>query len=312
MPPQTACAPIAMIVYNRPRHARRVFEFVRACAPPALFVIADGPRTGRDGDAQACAEARAVTEEVDWPCQVERVYAPTNLGCRRRVVSGLDRVFEAVESAIVVEDDCLPHATFGRFATELLERYRDDRRVMAVCGSNALGRWFPERHSYLFSRFGSVWGWASWRRAWELYDHDMSLWRDPWVRRTVRALCGAEFRAKEAGYAAAYAGEIDTWDYQWELARIAQGGLSVVPAVNLVTNIGFDRDATHTRTLASARAGREVQAIDFPLRAPPSFLPDVEFETRCLVEEGGPWLKRALPASAKRVLRRALRRAGLA
>lgn len=309
MPP---CAAVAMIVYNRPRHAARVFEFVRACKPAALFVIADGPRLERRGDVKACEEARAATEHVDWPCEVQRDYAPTNMGCRRRIVSGLDRVFAAVESAIVVEDDCLPHPSFGRFATEMLDRHRDDRRVMAVCGTNRLGRWFPERHTYLWSRFGSVWGWASWRRAWALYDRDMVLWRDPWVRRTVRLLCGVEFRVKEPGYDAAYAGELDTWDYQWELTRIAHGGLSVVPAVNLVSNIGFDADATHTRQRRSAAAGLEAHEMEFPQRPPPTLLPDVEYDTRCLEVEGGPWVKRALPTSAKRALRKVLRATGLA
>jgi hypothetical protein len=300
--------PIALIVFNRPALTARVFEFIRSARPATLFVIADGPRPDRPGEEQRCAETRRVTERIDWPCVVHRDYAPRNLGCRRRVTTGLDLVFSKVESAIVLEDDCLPDPSFVPFAARMLDRYADDRRVMAVCGTNILGSWEPHRYSYFFSRFGCVWGWATWRRAWELNDRDMVLWRDAWVRTTVQAICGPDFRVKEAGYDGAYAGEIDTWDYQWELTRIAHGGLSVVPSRNLISNIGFGADATHTRDPDSEFSSMPGHAMEFPLRSPPTFLPDVMFDAQCLRREGGPYLQRLLSAPATRRVRKLVRK----
>ncbi|MGC1799486.1 MAG: hypothetical protein WA701_03795, partial [Solirubrobacterales bacterium] len=184
--------PVAMLIFNRPETTARVFERVREARPPKLLVVADGPRADRPGEAGRCREARAVVEAVDWPCELMTDYSEVNLGCGKRISSGLDWVFDSVEEAIVLEDDCLPHPSFFRFCEELLKRYRAEERVVHVSGDNfqsagraggAVGRllrlagrsWSP---SYYFSRYAHVWGWASWRRAWSDYDFEMTAWRD--------------------------------------------------------------------------------------------------------------------------------------
>ena len=166
---------VALIIFRRPELTARVFERIREARPPKLFVIADGPRPGNAEDVRLCANTRAVVEEVDWPCEVVRDFADENLGLKRRIPSGLDRVFEEVTEAIILEDDCLPDPSFFPYCEELLERYRDDERVIHISGSQLLPD-PPKKWSYHFSRGPAVWGWATWRRAWELYDVELADW----------------------------------------------------------------------------------------------------------------------------------------
>ena len=217
-----------------------------------------------------CAAARAVIDGVDWDCDVRRNFSDSNLGCRRRVASGLDWVFDSVEEAVILEDDCVPHATFFPFCQELLERYRSDSRVMAISGDNfQLGR--PRtRHSYYFSRYSHIWGWASWRRAWQHYDPELTRWPEIRDDRLLEDILEDPTAVAywTRAFEDAYTGTIDTWDYHWMLACWIQGGLTVLPSVNLVSNIGFDQDATHT-----VQRGRfsalPAEAMDFPLSHPP-------------------------------------------
>ena len=174
--------PVVLLIFNRPDTTERVFETIRQAKPPKLLVVADGPRADKPGEAEKCAAVRAILDRVDWDCQVIQNYADTNLGCRERVSSGLNWVFETVEEAIILEDDCLPHPTFFRFCEELLERYRHDDRIMTISGNNLqFGRPHTE-DGYYFSRYTHIWGWASWRRAWRFYDLEMKAW--PELRNT--------------------------------------------------------------------------------------------------------------------------------
>jgi hypothetical protein len=260
--------PIAFVIFNRPDLTAPVFAEIARAQPSKLLLIADGPRSTHPGEADRCAACRKIVERVDWPCEVLRNYSDENLGCRRRVSTGLDWVFQNAEAAIVLEDDCLPHPSLFQFFDEKLSRYRNDERVMMITGTNALGRWKAERQQYHFSYCGSIWGWASWRRAWRHYDVDMSRWADEETRQRVRDVFADPelYEGRLASYDAVYRGKVDTWDMQWSFARIIQSGLSVVPAVNLVSNIGFGPDATHTRKSASPVAALPTEAMSFPIR----------------------------------------------
>lgn len=240
--------PVALLVFNRPETTARVFAAIRKARPQLLLVVADGPRPERPDDLQKCTEVRAIVEQIDWPCEILRNYSESNLGCRLRVSSGLDWVFSQVEEAIILEDDCLPDPTFFRFCQEMLDLYRLDDRITMISGANLLGEWKSAVQSYHFSTNGGIWGWASWRRAWQHYDVDMSLWREPTSRLKVSDVLGGgqRFRMRAIEFDRAAAGNIDTWDYQWSFAQLLQSGLAVVSAVNLISNIGFNVDATHT------------------------------------------------------------------
>ena len=273
--------PVVLLVFNRPEITARTFAAIRAARPATLLVVADGPRPDRPGEAALCAATRAVVAEPDWPCRVLRDYSETNLGCGRRVASGLDWAFERVDQAIVLEDDCRPDASFFPYCAELLERYRDDPRVMMISGDNFQDGRLRGPASYYFSRYPHVWGWASWRRAWRRYDFTMAGWPElaktgEWLgRHTADPLMAAYWRRC---FTAAASGRVDTWDYQWLFACWAHDGLAVAPNRNLVENIGFGADATHT-TGDGRRLALPAAAMDFPLRHPAEMAPCAAADT---------------------------------
>jgi len=263
--------PVVFIIFKRPDTTGRVFDAIRKVKPPKLFLIADGPRVDRPGEAEKCAATRAIVERVDWDCEVLKNYSAINLGCGKRVTSGLDWAFDMVDEAIILEDDCLPHPTFFRFCEELLERYRYDNRIVAVSGQNVqFGRRRTE-YSYYFSLYNHCWGWASWRRAWQYNDFDMKLWSEIKARDFLRDILVDENAVKcwAELFQATYDGYIDTWDNQWTLAAWIQSGLSILPNINLVSNIGFGPESTHTPGKGSKFANIPTEAMEFPLKHPP-------------------------------------------
>lgn len=269
--------PVAFIIFNRPETTECVFAEIAKAKPPKLLVIADGPRATRNGEAAKCAASREIIERVDWDCEVLTNYSDINLGCKNRVASGLDWVFEQVPEAIILEDDCLPDPTFFRYCQELLEHYRDDERIAMISGDNfQFGRKRGEA-SYYFSRYNHIWGWASWRRAWRYYDRNAGIWpelRDhAWLDVLIKTAGEKKFWAKI--FQAVYEGKIDTWDYQWALASWSQGMVSIIPSVNLISNIGFGAEATHTHGV-SIYADLPVKSLSFPLRHPKVILPHAE------------------------------------
>lgn len=270
--------PVALIIFNRADTTEKVLEAIRQAKPSKLFVIADGPRANKPGEAEKCATTRAVIERVDWDCEVLKNYSDVNLGCAKRVSSGLDWVFNTVEEAIILEDDCLPHPTFFRYCEELLDRYREDERIMAICGKNVQFGHKRTEYSYYFSRYNHCWGWASWRRAWQHYDIEMKLWPEMRQQGFLKDLLidprAVEFWTKH--FQATYKGGINTWDYQWTLTCWLQNGLSILPNVNLISNIGFSAEATHTKTTSDQNpyANMATKALEFPLKHPPFIIAD--------------------------------------
>ena len=177
-----ADVPVLMIAFNRPEKTRRVFEAVRAAAPRRLYLAADGPRADVPSDADRCERTRRVLDDITWPCEVQRLYQPSNLGCKRGVAAAIDWFLTHEDSGIILEDDCVPTADFFPFCAELLERYRDNPEVMMIGGHNEFGTWDATEASYLFSRTAPIWGWATWRRAWDRYDPAMTSWGEPETR----------------------------------------------------------------------------------------------------------------------------------
>lgn len=272
--------PVAFLVFNRPETTKIVFEAIRQAKPPVLLVVADGARANKVGEVQKCEAVRAVIDRVDWNCEVLTNYSKVNLGCKQRVASGLDWVFEQVETAIILEDDCLPDPSFFRYCQELLEYYRHDERIMSIGGLNVqLGKQITE-YSYYCSSYSHIWGWATWKRAWQYYDVEMKLWpkiRDcQYLRNIFTDLRTIEYWTQI--FQGTYQGDIDTWDYQWIFACLVQGGLSIVPQVNLISNLGFGIDATHTVNFNSSSPYSKMKRenLSFPLLYPAFPLLDLE------------------------------------
>lgn len=268
--------PIAFFFFNRPELTRTVFQRIAAARPRTLLMVSDGPRRDRPGDEALVTECRTLRNQVDWPCDVLTDFADENLGCRRRVSSGLDWVFRTVSEAIVLEDDCLPDPSFFPFCEQLLERYRNNQRVASICGCNrhqGVTR-TTKRHtpySYYFSRYFFAWGWASWRRVWENYDEKMRPWPTFRDRRQLKSVVDGldEYHYWYRIFQKTFHGEIDTWDYQMVFSCWLHNGLTIVPEVNLVSNLGHGRDATHTVGPDDLLANLATQPMA-PLTHPPS------------------------------------------
>lgn len=267
--------PVAFIIFNRPDVTEKVFAEIAKAKPPKLLVIADGARKNRIGEDQKVAETRAIINKIDWPCEVLTNFSEVNLGCKNRVASGLDWVFEQVEEAIILEDDCLPHPTFFRFCQEMLDKYRHDQRIGMISGDNFQFGKNPIKESYYFSRYTHIWGWASWRRAWKNYDRDVKFWPEVYNSGFLRRVMNSstEYIHWENAFQGVYEGKIDTWDYQWTLSVWRQGMLTILPEINLISNIGFGPEATHTFG-TSIFANIPADEIKFPLIHPETFIPN--------------------------------------
>jgi hypothetical protein len=279
--------PVLFLVFKRPGTTRRVFEGIRKARPARLFVAADGPRDGWTEEAELCRETREVIR-VDWECDLRTLFRDRNLGVKAGVASSIDWFFENAGEGIILEDDCLPHPDFFTFAAGLLARYRDDPRLMHVSGDNfQLGRRRGEA-SYYFSRYAHCWGWATWRRAWALYDVEMGGFPGFASRREIDKIIGnrrvRNYWMKVFGDA--HSGRYKTWDYAWAYEVLARGGLCAVPNVNLVTNIGFGEGATHTFEPVSRMSGIPTESLG-PLVHPAAVAVDEEadnFEFRHLLQ----------------------------
>jgi hypothetical protein len=264
--------PVLLLVFNRPDHLRSVMAALRLAKPKKLYVAADGPRQ-KAGEFEACEEARAVATQIDWQCDVQTLFRDGNLGCRVAVSTAIDWFFTCEEQGIILEDDCVPSQSFFPYCADLLERYRGDTRVMCVSGDNFQQGRQVTQHSYYFSKYMHCWGWATWRRAWALYDRDMALWPEFKAANGLRALSDGnpEFEsAWSRTLDSSYLNKIDSWAYRYLFSCWANNGLTCLPAKNLVSNIGFDEKSTHTKNSQSSDSRIAACEINFPLSHPPA------------------------------------------
>lgn len=247
--------PVALVFFNRPQCLEKVFDGVRRAKPRQLFLIQDGPRPGFADDRANIAACRAIVDKVDWECRVLRNYAANNLGCGVRPYTGISWVFEHVDRAIILEDDCVPAASFFSFCSLLLERYRDDERVGMICGLNHFGSW-PCGDSYFFAMSGANNGWATWKRVWNQYDFSISPLSNMdkqtvYHRFPFRRAAKARLRAWRSARRRILRGEnVSFWDLQLEACKFLHPYLTIIPADNLIQNIGTGNDAAHNRSVS--------------------------------------------------------------
>lgn len=249
--------PVLLLAWRRPDMTRQVLDAIRLAAPTRLFVACDGPRPDHPGDeAGVRAVQQCIDSAVDWPCRFERLYRDTNFGCGRGPADAIGWFFSQVAEGIVLEDDCVPHPDFFPYCASLLERYRDDNRVWQISGNNYQDGQWRGHGSYYFSRYTHSWGWASWHRAWKHYDADLRRW--PAFKESGFINSVFDDRLEAAYWSEIWEslwqnGAPDLWDYQWTFTCLSNGGLSALPNRNLVLNIGFGEEATHTHDAAYYR-----------------------------------------------------------
>ena len=291
---------VLLLVFNRPGPTRKVLASVRDASPHRLYVAADGPRTGVEGEENRCAEVRKIfANEIDWPCELHTLFRDQNFGCRQAVSSAITWFFEQEEEGIILEDDCLATADFYRFCDLALKKWRHEERVLHVGGHVLLPGPGPE--DVQISRLVPIWGWATWRRAWRLYDSEMTLLprlRELPLRDWYRGQHGNVKRTIEK----VHLKNMDAWGARWALTVTANEGFSVLSRQNLVSNIGFGTDSTHTDIITD---GIDIPVGSFPDKPLlPSELisnPRYDEEYLAIINRLGPRIKRVLKRSIKAV-----------
>lgn len=265
IPPYALKTAVLFLIFNRIETTRKIFEEIRKAKPPRFYIAADGPRRDKQGEAEKVKQVREyVMNNVNWDCEVRTLFREENLGCKYAVSSAIDWFFENEEMGIILEDDCLPSQSFFWFCEELLEKYKDDERLFIISGYNKKNEWKTNQCDYFFSNFGGIWGWASWRRAWEHYDINMSDIQEFIKRGHFEDVLGTRIGvARKKSILNATRAKIDTWDYQWGYARHKNSAMACVPSKSLIENIGFGVDSTHTFGLNNDRVTKH--EISFPL-----------------------------------------------
>tara|TARA_Y100001968_G_C19426010_1_gene754403 strand:+ start:1582 stop:2544 length:963 start_codon:yes stop_codon:yes gene_type:complete len=249
----TYTTPVLLIAWRRPLQTSKVIDELRKIKPINLFVACDGPiPNDLEQEKKVNSTREIIRQNINWDCQINTLYSDLNQGCKRGVSNAITWFFNQVDEGIILEDDCVPHQDFFSYCTELLKKYRDDDRVWSISGSNVQeGNWRGDG-SYYFGRIPQVWGWATWSKYWKNYDINIEKW--PFLKKSnfLRTIfddpleeqywCNIWDKLYEKNTP-------DTWDYQWCFTCISNGGLTAFPNQNLITNIGFGKDATHTTWL---------------------------------------------------------------
>lgn len=261
-------SPILFLIFNRPNLTKRVWNAIRKARPKKLYIAADGPREDNQDDIKLCREARDEVANIDWPCNVERLYRDANLGCKKAVSEALDWFFDNVSQGIILEDDCLPDPTFFRFCDEILEKYKNNGNIGIISGNNLISiKAIPD--SYYFSHYIHMWGWATWRRSWKNYDVKMNDWPEfkesNWLEKIFTDR--REIYYWKNIFDKTYNGKVDTWDYQWVYSSWINNYINIVPKVNLVKNIGAGKNATH-HTKGNSKYKLVLNHLAFPLKHP--------------------------------------------
>jgi hypothetical protein len=257
-------SPILFIIYNRPDLVNIVFEEIRKVKPQRLYIAADGPSSKKNNDSFLCEEARSITHKIDWECEIKTLFREQNAGCKIAVSSAINWFFEQEEMGIILEDDCLPSVSFFSFCDELLEKYKNDTRIRLISGCNLQHGQKHGEASYYFSNLTHVWGWASWQRVWKEYAADINHYEFESTKQALKNIFEESLIVDSwmEIVTQLQQNKIDTWDYQFALLNFLNNGLSIIPNVNLIKNIGFRNDATHTSGIDNKNANLPLHNIN--------------------------------------------------
>ena len=276
--------PIALIIFNRPDCAAKIIARVREIKPARLFIIADGPRSTKPGEDSICQKTRETVERaIDWKCDVVRDYADQNLGCGTRLPTGLTNMFERVERAIILEDDVLPDPSFFPFCRQMLEQHALDERVMQVGAYNRF-QYSPNKQlDYFYSRFSDIWGWATWKRAWDKFnDFDKAAWGSIREKDRFETLCYSKREVEMRRFCLdqIFSGELSAWGMRWDTTKLLNHGLGVVPSKNLAVNIGFGVGASHTVNPLNPHRFKKAHGLEPPYQGPANIASDQGFDEK--------------------------------
>ncbi|MBE9112106.1 glycosyltransferase family 2 protein [Nodosilinea sp. LEGE 07298] len=264
-------AAVLLLIFNRLDTTKQVLEAIRAARPPRFYIACDGPRNTHAGEAETVQAVQDhVIHNIDWKCEIKTLFRDKNLGCKTAVESAINWFFKHEVMGIILEDDCLPSPSFFPYCEELLSRYLDDERIMAISGDNFQFGHQRTQDSYYFSRYPHCWGWATWRRAWHQYDKGMKLWPEIRDQKLLNDILDNRWASRywQNKFEKTYAGKINSWAFCWTLACWLQSGLTILPNVNLVSNLGFSAGGTHLSNRKDHFANLPRQTMAFPLQHP--------------------------------------------
>jgi len=271
--------PVLFLVFNRIDTTKEVFAQIKKIKPPKLYIASDGPREGRPDESINVQKIRTfLLESINWDCEVFTRFNEVNLGCKISVSQSIDWFFQKEEMGIVLEDDCLPSQSFFQFCQLLLQKYQYDERIFLITGYNKQNNWRKDEHDYFFSNLGGIWGWASWKRAWNHYDVDIKdidnfIANDGFAKSLGKSLGKLK---QEMIYNSVIRDNVDTWAMQWGYARHKNNALTCIPSMSLIKNIGFGENATHTH--GDNLDGVEANEIIFPLKENNFVVSDDEYD----------------------------------
>lgn len=258
--------PILFIIFNRPDTTLRVFQEIRRVRPQQLFIAADGPRYPLKKEYALCQQIRAIAALVDWSCEVKTLFRDQNFGCGRGVSEAITWFFEHVEEGIILEDDCLPSTDFFIYCQRMLTLYKHDKNVNTICGSSLLGKNFTNVSGHYVGNSNGVWGWATWRRAWALYDYEIKRLYEPGVLTRMKKFFNNDivFEHVVDTFKLFLNKKYDTWDIQWYFAGLSHNAWAVCPFQNMISNIGYDgaHDVGKTRLHDRERFPVDLSKID--------------------------------------------------
>lgn len=266
-PPYPLNTAVLFLVFNRLDTTKQVFEAIRQAKPPRLYIAADGARETKDGEAEKVQAVREyVMENIDWDCKVKTLFREKNLGCKYAVSGAITWFFENEEQGIILEDDCLPSQSFFWYCEELLEKYKEDETVYLISGDARGPESFGMKEDYGFCKYPMIWGWASWARVWKNYDPEILDWPQS-KDQLIRNISNKNRTRKywEMVFSDTYNKKIDTWDYQFSFQLLRNSAKCIVPSKNMIKNIGFGVEATHTKQVCKSTSFREIQELKFPL-----------------------------------------------
>ena len=292
--------PVLLISFNRPDVTKIVLDKIVEVNPPKIYFFNDAPRTGNSNDKEKCAAVRDLVHQISYKGELITRFEETNLGCKGGESTSMSWLFENEEMGIVIEDDILPNNDFFFFCQEMLFKYKNDERIFSIGGCNLLNEWKSDIQDYHFALFGSFWGWAGWRRAWNYYNVEMPEWNNPRVKELVNNYLPSDVyrKLRNSEFDSLVDGRNDTWDFQFCLAHYLNHAVSIVPSKNLITNIGINRiDAVHM-VGESPFSDLKHQNISFPVTHNPIMIPDYEYDN-LVIKKAYPFLFEETPLIPK-------------
>ncbi len=284
IPPKPLETAVLFLVFNRLDTTKQVFEAIKKAKPPRLYIGSDGARESKEDEKERVEAVRNyILDNIDWDCEVKTLFREKNLGCKMAVSGAIDWFFENEEQGIILEDDCLPSQSFFWYCEELLNRYKDDMRIWHISGNNFHFGWQRDKdYSYYFGGiYGSIWGWASWANRWKKYDVEMKNYDNLKTKKYLENCYDGSIAVKSRlnEFESIKSG-LDTWDFQWVYCRWINNGLTIIPSINLVKNLGFGEEATHTFNKKDKRANMNFYNISLPLKHPSFIIRDTISEIK--------------------------------